>query len=299
MEPAGAMPASVSQSPTITTPAMTQAGHDSRHGGVHVAGAGARARPSTSAPTSGPSACVLYEMLTGSGPSPATTCRTRSRVLRDGAGLGRASGARPAARPSGCFARACRRIRSSALRDIGGRAPGAGGRVRDGRAAEGRDSRHRRHADGWPGWRRSPPQSSRPPRSPFPRCGICARHRHRAARDAHRDRHARHRPVPRRLRSRPTAARSSSWPRVTARRVCGCGRWQRRRRSRWRAPRGPTLPFWSPDGRSIGFFAGGALKRLDLGGGAPQTLAPAINGARRDVERGRRHRVCAERARPP
>ena len=39
------------------------------------------------------------------------------------------------------------------------------------------------------------------------------------------------------------------------------------------------MPFWSPDGRSIGFFAVGALKRLDLGGGAPQTLAPAINGA--------------------
>ncbi len=40
---------------------------------------------------------------------------------------------------------------------------------------------------------------------------------------------------------------------------------------------GATYPFWSPDGRSIGFFAGGSLKRLDLGGGAPQTLAPAAN----------------------
>jgi Tol biopolymer transport system component len=37
-------------------------------------------------------------------------------------------------------------------------------------------------------------------------------------------------------------------------------------------------PFWSPDSRSLGFFAGGALKRLDLGGGAPQTLAPAFVG---------------------
>ena len=63
-----------------------------------------------------------------------------------------------------------------------------------------------------------------------------------------------------------------------ARPVCGCGRWRRRRRSRWRAPEGATYPFWSPDSRSIGFFAGGALKRLDLGGGAPQTLAPAIAG---------------------
>ncbi len=38
-------------------------------------------------------------------------------------------------------------------------------------------------------------------------------------------------------------------------------------------------PFWSPDGRAIGFFAGGALKRLDLGGGAPQILAPGLVGA--------------------
>ena len=36
---------------------------------------------------------------------------------------------------------------------------------------------------------------------------------------------------------------------------------------------GAAGPFWSPDGRSIGFFAGNALMRLDLGGGTPQTLA--------------------------
>jgi Tol biopolymer transport system component len=41
---------------------------------------------------------------------------------------------------------------------------------------------------------------------------------------------------------------------------------------------GATYPFWAPDGRSVGFFAGGQLKRLDLGAGAPQTLAPAANG---------------------
>ena len=41
---------------------------------------------------------------------------------------------------------------------------------------------------------------------------------------------------------------------------------------------GAKLPFWSPDSRSIGFFAAGALKRLDVGGGAAQTLAPAISG---------------------
>ncbi len=32
---------------------------------------------------------------------------------------------------------------------------------------------------------------------------------------------------------------------------------------------GARFPFWAPDGRSVGFFASGALKRLDLGGGAP------------------------------
>jgi len=41
---------------------------------------------------------------------------------------------------------------------------------------------------------------------------------------------------------------------------------------------GARFPFWAPDGRGIGFFAGNTLKRLDLGGGAPQTLAPVIAG---------------------
>ena len=41
---------------------------------------------------------------------------------------------------------------------------------------------------------------------------------------------------------------------------------------------GATNPFWSPDGRSIGFFADGRLKRLDLPDGAPQILADAPAG---------------------
>jgi eukaryotic-like serine/threonine-protein kinase len=36
---------------------------------------------------------------------------------------------------------------------------------------------------------------------------------------------------------------------------------------------GAFFPFWSPDSRSIGFFADGQLKRLDIGGGAPRSLA--------------------------
>ena len=38
---------------------------------------------------------------------------------------------------------------------------------------------------------------------------------------------------------------------------------------------GAAYPFWSPDSRSVGFFADAKLKRLDLGGGAPQTVAAA------------------------
>ena len=38
---------------------------------------------------------------------------------------------------------------------------------------------------------------------------------------------------------------------------------------------GATRPFWSPDSRSIGFFAGDLLKRISIAGGTAQVLAPA------------------------
>jgi Tol biopolymer transport system component len=38
-----------------------------------------------------------------------------------------------------------------------------------------------------------------------------------------------------------------------------------------------TLPFWSPDGQSIGFFAGRQLKRSDITGGLVRTLASSPN----------------------
>ncbi len=38
---------------------------------------------------------------------------------------------------------------------------------------------------------------------------------------------------------------------------------------------GAEFPFWSPDSRSIGFFAGNKLKKIDVAGGSPQTLAEA------------------------
>ena len=40
---------------------------------------------------------------------------------------------------------------------------------------------------------------------------------------------------------------------------------------------GALNPFWSPDSRSLGFFADLKLKRIDLGGGQPQTLAEVVN----------------------
>jgi len=39
---------------------------------------------------------------------------------------------------------------------------------------------------------------------------------------------------------------------------------------------GASLPFWSPDGRYIGFFAGGKLKKIFVAGGPAQTLCDAV-----------------------
>ena len=36
-----------------------------------------------------------------------------------------------------------------------------------------------------------------------------------------------------------------------------------------------TYPFWSPDGHTVGFFADGKLKTMDISGTVPQTLADA------------------------
>jgi Tol biopolymer transport system component len=41
---------------------------------------------------------------------------------------------------------------------------------------------------------------------------------------------------------------------------------------------GGTAPFWSPDGRFLGFFANDKLKKIDLAGGPPVTLAD-VDGA--------------------
>src|SRR5262249_11269606 len=41
---------------------------------------------------------------------------------------------------------------------------------------------------------------------------------------------------------------------------------------------GAAYPFWSPDSKSIGFFADRRLKRLDIGGGQPRVVSDAANG---------------------
>jgi serine/threonine protein kinase len=41
---------------------------------------------------------------------------------------------------------------------------------------------------------------------------------------------------------------------------------------------GASFPFWSPDGRQIGFFAGGRLKKISVDGGPPQTICDAGAG---------------------
>jgi serine/threonine protein kinase/Tol biopolymer transport system component len=41
---------------------------------------------------------------------------------------------------------------------------------------------------------------------------------------------------------------------------------------------GVTYPFWSPDGKFIGFFADGKLKKVEVSGGRPEVLCDAPNG---------------------
>lgn len=41
---------------------------------------------------------------------------------------------------------------------------------------------------------------------------------------------------------------------------------------------GAYMPFWSPDSRSIGFFSGGKLKKVDVAGGSPQTICDVVSG---------------------
>ena len=56
---------------------------------------------------------------------------------------------------------------------------------------------------------------------------------------------------------------------------------------------GASFPFWSPDSRFIGFFAGGMLKKVTLSGGPAVDLCAAPRRVRGLVELRGCHRVCA------
>ena len=45
-----------------------------------------------------------------------------------------------------------------------------------------------------------------------------------------------------------------------------------------KATESATVPFWSPDSKSIAFFAEGKLKRIDIASGASETIADAVSG---------------------
>jgi Tol biopolymer transport system component len=51
-----------------------------------------------------------------------------------------------------------------------------------------------------------------------------------------------------------------------------------RRTSSLEGTQGASYPFWSPDGKFIGFFADGKLKKVEVSGGQPQVLCDAPNG---------------------
>ena len=57
---------------------------------------------------------------------------------------------------------------------------------------------------------------------------------------------------------------------------------------------GASVPFWKPDNRSVGFFADGKLKRIDIESGSVQELAEARVSRWRLVEPRRRDSVQPE-----
>ena len=76
-------------------------------------------------------------------------------------------------------------------------------------------------------------------------------------------------------------AQSSSTAGPRASLSCGCGHSILRRRARCPAANTASSPFWSPDNRSIAFFADAKLKRMEIGDGSMRTLvgrAPAPLG---------------------
>ena len=219
--------------------------------------------------------CVVYEMLTGhrafGGEDAAMTLAC---VVEREPDFDALSPSVPA-RVRQTFVCACERSRSSA--SVTSATCAWRSRARSKQPLR-RRRRQQRHGDGWRGRLRSNRCRTGDGRARYSRSAATARDAAtRAARDAHRDRHARH--------DQPTSFALSPDGRQIVFVASGDGTsrlWLRSLATTTAQPlpstEGATAPFWSPDSRAIGFFAGGGLKRLDLGGGAPQTLARVIGG---------------------
>ncbi len=84
-----------------------------------------------------------------------------------------------------------------------------------------------------------------------------------------------------RRRSPPTVATSSSPPGTPATDAVpsGTGRWTPAPRGCSPATEDGSAPFWSPDGKSIGFFAEGKLKTIQLAGGSARVVCDAVQDA--------------------
>ena len=219
---------------------------DPRHGRLHGARAGAREDRRSARGHLGVRRRAVRDAHRAAGVRRRGCDRHARERAEDGAGRGSAAGGR-CRRALRQVLRACLQQGSeAAARRHAERAPGARGRVRDGRVASDTDNGRIVARHDCPGWSHSPPWPHWPSRSPFPPCAICAKRRQRRRR---RRAWTSSRPpptAPRTLRFHPTAGKSCLWPRATARPVCGCGRWRRRRRSRWRAPRGHCIPSGHP-----------------------------------------------------
>jgi hypothetical protein len=66
-------------------------------------------------------------------------------------------------------------------------------------------------------------------------------------------------------------------------------------RIRWPALTVRSRTFWSPDGRSLAFFAAGRLRRIELRGGAPVAICDVREGIGTTGTWGTDGRICSRR----
>ena len=61
---------------------------------------------------------------------------------------------------------------------------------------------------------------------------------------------------------------------------------------------GAAFPFWSPDSRTIGFFAAGKLQRVDVAGGSPSVIWEGVRGRGGTWNAAGRHPIQCRQRRP-